>query len=1271
MSQFTAGQLRAIAAEGDVLVEAGAGAGKTRTLVERCLHRVLDTTPQASLDEILMITFTEAAAAEMRHRIGAKLQERLQMESALPADRVADEERQRPLGRVEEQLALLDTARISTLHSFCLQLVREHFHALDLDPQIAVLDEAQAAVLAQETLHGLLEAHYRGASAASLAVQELVETHGQGHDDRIRRLVRRIHSYARSRDDTREWLQRQRAMFESDVPGHWQGWFWEGIAAWKAEWLETLATLPKENEHARKCRETLAAFPNLSGLANASLPASGHPLPGSDEGSGRGEGGRLSGAGPNLSAVANHSQVRGLLDALLAVDDNWPHGTKGRHRPPLKDLFADAKWLRSLLAEDGAPPGTADPLTQDWRWVRGHMLALLGLVEEFEAAFAAAKREQGAVDFADLEQFALRLLWDSGRPTRVAEEWRAKLKLVFVDEYQDINAAQDRILACLGREGAAANRFLVGDVKQSIYRFRLANPRIFQGYARAWRGGAANARVIPLTDNFRSHEAVLEFVNAVFTALMRPEVGGIEYDEEAKLRYGNREGRAAMARTGDKGGARVELLLRLTEGHGGSNSSDAEQEIMDLTDAEREARMVALRLRRLKDDKFQVWDDGKRGFRSVEWKDMAVLLRSPSSRVETFAQEFTRVGVPLEVKRTGFFDALEVADLLGLLTLLDNPQQDIPLLAVLRSPLVGLTVDELATIRLAGKGRFWHALRRFHAAPADLKSHVSNTPAALAAAESAWPKVDRFLRHFAAWRELARQGSLATCLETVLDQTHYEDWQRAQPRGAQQVANVRRLVALARRFDQFQRQGLHHFLRFVADGREAEGRDEIAPAEAGDAVRLMSVHQSKGLEIPVVALAGLGMKFNLGDLSDEIILDEQYGLCPLVRPPGRGASWPSPAHWLAARRQRSETLGEEIRLLYVAMTRAKDKLILAGTATRKLAEGDWAQPSPPRLTVAQLLSASKPMSWLGPLLAGLCGRADWASVSSGQGDLLAWQIVDGEKLALPVTGNGSPAAEPEREAAEVCELAARLNWNYPHQAATELPAKTSVTEVRRRLAEEMDGAAQPLHPAASFARTAIPPPASGLPLPSSDSGRGKGEESLLKLSAAEVGTAHHLLLQHMDLNRAGDAEALRSEAKRLAAAGVLTEEQAAALDFDALAAFWGSATGREIRRQAAFVRRELPFTARFSPEELKLTNPAPADEFVVVQGVADLVVLLPEEIWLVDFKTDDVPEAGLPGRTRDYQPQIQFYSAALERVFGRPVTRRWLHFLAARKTVAA
>ena len=1224
---LTSTQEQAIAARGNVLVVAGAGTGKTRTLVERCLACLLEETPPASFEEILMVTFTDAAAAEMRQRIRARL----------------DEEQQRHPDNAhgQEQLALFETAHIGTLHSFCLQLVRQHFYQLELDPQLAVLPGEETRLLAEETLDGLFEKYYAGRGPEAEAVQELIQVQGRGIEKTIRGLVLHLHHYTQTLPDPSGWLEAQIAMFESAQPLQWREWFARALGDWSGHWLPALAELAPGNSVAAECLDALRAF------AAANSP-------------------------PERAAAA--------LEAIEAAVRNCPRGKKTEFVTPLKEFVDDAQFLGSLAPRPDTASGAAEPapLVQDWEWVRVQMSTLLQLAREFGESFGQAKHELGVVDFHDLEQFALRLLWDAKaeKPTPVAVEWRRRLRFVFVDEYQDINAAQDKIIEALSRDGAQANRFLVGDVKQSIYRFRLANPRIFQGYVESWREPSGLA--IPLRDNFRSREGILDFVNSLFAAIMRREIGGVPYDELARLQFGAPEQRRPFSRSADAVPC-VELHLRAKGNTGDAESdgpaSDAMTSVLEMEEADREARLVGLRLREIRTQQQPIWDDQAKVFRAADWADMAILLRSPSNKAESYAKEFARLGIPLLVERGGFYQNIEILDLLSLLETLDNPLQDLPVLAVLHSPLAGLTIEELGVVRLAAaKTHFWVALRRWSELQST-KSEVRSPKSQVAGGEGGLSeKVSVFLERYGRWRRLARQVSLSHCLEAVLAETHYADWLLTQPRGEQRHANVRRLAALARQFDQFQRQGLFRFLRYIKAQQAADTEPEVGAVSQDNAVRLMSIHQSKGLEFPVVVAADLGKAFNLSDLRAEIILDEVYGLCPQIKPPHTGQRYPSLPYWLARQRQQRELLGEELRLLYVAMTRARDRLILSASISKKRLDALWEAAS--GIKTASLLAARSYSDWLALWFST---RAAPRKPGDTQGDCagVRWVLHSDEELANPAAPPPDSTADAEKasmlsaDPAEWRLLRDRLAWEYPFAAATRQPAKTSVSALRRRAAVADEEAAQIFDADLGGAAGEPRPPRPAKP---DRAPRARIAGRTERLSSADIGTAHHKFLQLVDLEQVGSLESLKKEAARIEQIGALSSDEAALLDFAGLAAFWHSDLGRRLREQARFVARELPFTLGMSPREMaefsgQDADPGLADERVVVQGVADLAVLLPKEIWLLDFKTDHLGPGDLKEKARLYGPQLKLYARALAKIYNRPVTKSWLFFLRPQEAV--
>jgi ATP-dependent helicase/nuclease subunit A len=957
----------------------------------------------------------------------------------------------------------------------------------------------------------------------------------------------------------------------------------------------------------------------------------------------------------NLAPNPARAEAAAALQTILAACEKCPWGKKTEWLKPLEDFEKEAEFLFSLAAHNEK----GDPLIEDWNWVRPQMLTLLNLSEQFGNQFRMSKRELGTVDFHDLEQYALRLLWDTkeNRPSTIAEEWREKLRFVFVDEYQDINAAQDKIIQALGRDWPNGNRFLVGDVKQSIYRFRLANPRIFQNYARTWRDSVGNeagrnttGTTIPLVENFRSCEGIINFINSFFPLVMRAEIGGVLYDEEARLRCGAPAERSPLSTSSDPA-PRVELHLRIKKPENGDDSQkdadDALAEISDMQEADKEARLIALRLRDMKMRGHQIWDENTRQFRAAEWADMTILLRSPSGKAESYAKEFARLGVPLQVERGSFYESMEILDLLSLLQLLDNPLQDLPTIAVLHSPLVGLNLNELAEIRLATRGHFWRALLAWH-------ERESANPETKSSATLS--KVSVFLDQFNRWRRLARQVSLSRCLEAILAETHYDSWVLTQPRGALRHANVQRLLGLAQQFDQFQRQSLFRFLQFIEAQKLSETEPDVAAASQENSVRLMSIHQSKGLEFPIVVLADLGKPFNFADLKADIILDEEFGLCPQIKPPHSPRRYPSLPYWLARQRQRRELLGEELRLMYVAMTRARDTLLLSGTISESRFEKIWNQND--EFNVEKIAAARSYSDWLGLWFAQVAATRDKAA-TQGKIASLRWilhtdaSLVSSEgSTSAPEPSMSSPAADPN-----ILEtLRKRIEWKYPFISSTREPAKTSVSALRRRVNESMDEEAADLFQSVSR-RTVF-------------------QQALIThgRSATDFGSAHHKFLQLVSLNHVDSAAELAAEAEKLARQKTLTPDEVALLDFKGLAGFWRSAVGRRVRANKDSIRRELRFTARLPANEIaELTGETAgqelAKEFVIIQGVVDLAVLLPKEIWLVDFKTDGVKVHELQDKARLYEPQLKLYARALSEIYRRPVSEAWLYFLSVGEAV--
>ena len=1201
--KHTPSQEQAIQAKGNVLVVAGAGTGKTRTLIDRCMTQLLDPKENVTLLEILMVTFTEAAATEMRERIAQRL------EAALGNDPQNPE--------LQEKLAHIDAASIGTLHSFCLNLIRQQFHLLALDPQARVLDTEETSTLEQQSLDELLEQHFEGKDEFSESVRRYVIEFENGWDKGLRDWIIKIHRFSQTMVNPEGWIHRQIQSLVCETPDLWSDWLVEEMKHWAKEWGPILSGLPEENTNAKTCLAILETF-----------KASDHSL-------------------PSLASC-----VQGLTER--DQKDCWPPRCKTRHRDPIQKLLNDAAFLATLCPSES---DTHDPLKEDWTWYRERTRILLELTRAFSELFQSKKLERGGLDFSDLEQHTLTLLWNrkDKKTTDLAGSIQQQFKFVYVDEYQDINAAQDCILTAISGTGNKANRFLVGDVKQSIYGFRLASPQYFIDYEKAWQQSVnqESRQVIYLQDNFRSHPGILHFVNACFSQLMADSQGSQAYDQKAHLLFGDPENRGKFRDT-EQSSVECRFILK------SSNKTEPDTiESDDLTDAEKEAWATALRFKALKEGGHLIFDTQTDSFRPVEWRDMAILIRSVRSKADIYSRTFSQLGIPLEVPRSGMLERTEITDLISLLMLLDNPRQDVPLLAVLRSPIVRMTDDELALLRIGSRrSNLWKALNHFHETspedllPASLKQHPKIT--------TAKRKSQKFLHQFRQWRQSGRHLNLSRRLELILNETLYIEQLTANINGgAEAITHVQQLLHMARQFDHYQQQGLNRFLKSMENKRELEAEFDLGTSEDGQTVRLMSIHKSKGLEFPVVAIAGLGGVFNFQDVQQTWLLDESIGLAGMIQPPGARPRYPSLPLWISRRKRKSENLREEMRLLYVAFTRAKDLLILVGSATEKRMK-KWTQDQENQETEIPTSHARCAMDWLVPWLTRLWDNPDWWSIPTGSAAGVDWNVFNESPVeALEIKEPQPHLIDDTKQTPSWYNRWSHLsNWEYPHLDASSHPAKATVTMLRKRHQSE----ASATESATWFGEKQLP----------------LSEKSRLSsggLSASEKGIIHHQFLQWLELKNEMTLEHLAIERDQMIESGNLDPRAVIALDLQSIADFWHTDIGQTILNHHDQVHREMPFTARFGLSELKdiglahQINQTDENDFVIIQGIVDVAILGDESIQILDYKTDLIDEQSLTSRLDKHRSQLELYAEALQRIYQRPVTHKWLHFLTLKQTI--
>lgn len=1120
---WTSEQQEAINAQGNLIVSAAAGTGKTAVLTERI---ALAIKSGVRVENLLVLTFTRAAAAEMKSRIAARLNQLAEAEK---------EEGARAFLRGEARA--IDGAYISTVHAFCARVLRRHYHLLGLPPQSRVPDESERASLI-ETVKDELLSEWSGAEDASyrLLLSSL------GGEDAAWDALMSAYRFSRSLDAPEEWLNGAARRY-ADEP-HMEEIFAEAV------------TLAK--------KELLGVVTALNDLRDSLPPSWAKTIYALDDDLSRYRA---------MLLTDDYDAYREAIHTMAYERMLFPRDVAEEEKAPIKSLRElGKKLIKEQQSRFSLPREEECRVLSASGGVAG---ALVSLTLRFSNAFAQRKRDLSLLDYDDLEHFALAALDDC----TVADEYRARFSLIAVDEYQDTNRVQEAIVERIRR---VDNVFFVGDVKQSIYRFRHAEPSLFLEKLALFQGGAGKR--VDLTRNFRSSKEVLDFANRVFEKLMTTESAGLAYDEKARLQAGE---------TPPQGKAELHLI----EKRAGETENDALEEAMD---AEVEARLIAESIHALMQN--GVYVDGKTGeSRPYAYSDFALLLRN-GTYAETYAQTLSQCGVPNYASMSGgYFDALEVQVLLNLLRVIDNRQKDIPLLSVLCSSVGDFSLEELSVIRASVRGGAFHTA--FFA--------YANEPGELG------EKVGTFTARFDFWRAESRLVSVETLLGRLLDETGFYEEMGASVNGARRQANLDALLERAHTFEKNGARGVWNFVRRIelVGGTVSEAE---AQASETDVVRILTIHKSKGLEFPVVIVAGLGQGFNRREAASALQLHADYGLAlrTLVRGEERGGPVYKQDNVLrqtVARAIRREQLAEEMRVLYVAMTRARNRLLLVGCAAK--AEEKLAFRAP--CTPLAVSSASS--------------MAEWLLLAVSQADVTVHMRETFMARAKQTERTPIPAADPDVARA----LETRLSWRYPYASATLLPAKAAAGK-----GGERDDALPTLETPAFIANG--------------------------KRDGAFFGTAAHAALLCLPANRRMDANGARAFLTALAQTGRLTIEQAEAVDESAIA--WFTETELYARMSAsARCEREQAFGYAVDAAALFDTD---ADERVLLQGVIDACFIENGAWVLVDYKTD----RAIKGETdvlaaKKHAPQLDRYAVALAALTGIPVRERWVVLLSRRSSV--
>ena len=1147
---------------GKLLVSAAAGSGKTKVLVDRLLLYIMDPAAPCNIDDFLIITYTKAAAAELRGKIAAKLSEHL-----------AEQPENRHLQRQMQRIYL---AKISTVHSFCTDLLRQYAYELDIPGDFRVADENECRQLRELAMEETLENAY-ASGLNDPDFRAFVDTQGLGRTDRlVPEIVEKVFDSARCHLDSEKWLDHcvssaDLSHVEDAAQTVWGDYLVKELKAYLAmqiRAMEEALDLARQEEGLEKIEALLEqALKFLRHLEEAQTW---------DEIVDR----RKINYGVMRFPKKADEDIKARIKAIR-------DGCKDGLEKKLKNFCDRSEQVLLALGQTSAA-------------VRG----LVALTRDFGERYQTLKKRRRVLDFSDLEHGSLDLLVGKSRtsPTRIAREVGSRFREVLVDEYQDSNAVQDAIFSALTME--KQNCFMVGDVKQSIYQFRLADPGIFlekyHDYADAEQAEPGEGRKVLLSANFRSGVAVLEGCNDVFRRCMSEGVGGLNYGDAEALR----------------------------EGIPHEPLGEPEVELHVLTTPQdtyaKEAAFVADRIVSLLDGSHMI--RGKEGLRPIEPEDIVILLRSPGSVGQVYQDALSARGIRSsfgsgrDLLQTG-----EISLLRSLLQVISNPRQDIPLLAVLASPIFGFTADDLARIRAGSLySDFYDAL---------LREDSEQTRA--------------FVSTLNGFRELSRTAALARLLEEIIVRTRMDSICAAMDSGVERTANLREFYRIAMDFEATARRDLSQFLEHL-ELLEEKGLT-MQDTASGGAVGIMSIHKSKGLEYPVVFLSGLSRSFNREDLRAPVLCDRDLGLGLSAVDHSTRIRFPTIAKRAIVARTTRECLSEEMRVLYVAMTRAKDRLIMtyaAKTPEKELSEIARCL----ELGGAELLAGevSCPGQWV--LMEAMCRTEAGAlfALAEAQPDCTrtsrcAWRIETAEFSEeagdLPV-GEAVTGSRMDPEMAQ--RLARHLGFRYDHTTATQTPSKQTATQLKGR--EKDQEAAESAGPAPMKRtwRTMDRSPRSG----------------------REYGTAMHTLMQYLRFSHCSTPEGLEGEIARITERGILKPEQGALADREGILAFFRTALGQKLLNGE--VLREFKFSIL---DDAGKYGAGLAGEQILLQGVVDCALIEEDGITVVDFKTDYVTEDTLETVTARYRNQVRIYAEAMERIYERSVTGKYLWFFHLRKLV--
>lgn len=1213
----------------NILVSAAAGSGKTAVLVERIIRMLTAKDEPVSVDQLLIVTFTEAAAAEMKERILRAIEKKL---GEYPDDE-----------HLIQQATLIHNAQITTIHSFCLSVIRDHFHVIDLDPGFRIGEEGELKLLRHDVLDELLEEWY---GAGEQDFLDFVSAYGSGRDDkRIEELILKIYEFSRSYPDA-------------------EGWLSSCVNAYRAGTKEELSESFVVRFAAANTRRYLM---DARELLEQGLSVCGEP-----DGPAAYEAALLSDM-RMIEGILSEDTYAGLLEKIRGIA--WVRLAANRDKTVSEEKLSKVKAIREEvkgLVKDIAAQyfyQDMDGMLEDLRLCRPMMEVLAGLVTEFARRFEEKKRDKEMIDFSDMEQYALRILTERRegelRPSAVAAEYRQQFLEIMIDEYQDSNFLQEAILTSISRvpEGQY-NIFMVGDVKQSIYRFRLSRPQLFMEKFDTYSLTDGMKQRIDLHKNFRSRREVLDSANYIFRQIMTKPLGGIAYDDRSALYagadypdYGEDaatevlvidSGTGAVnieAAEAERGGSPVGKASLGEDGYGGEDApvQEHDQKGQAMSERELEARAIAGRIRELlREHKVTDKESGK--LRAVRYSDIVILTRSVKGYADIFTEVLSREGIPAYAgTKEGYFKTQEIGVLLDYLRVIDNIYQDIPLAAVLTSPFCGLTEQELAAVRSAySKVPFYRAVLRYRAEgeKEDLRG-----------------KLDRCLAQMERFRERVPFTPAHELLRRILEDTGYGEFVAAMPGGQQRRANLDMLLEKAKAYASTSYKGLFHFVRYIEQLKkyDVDYGEAALEDEQSDTVRVMTIHKSKGLEFPVVFVAGLGKRFNMQDARSSMALHADLGVGLDAVEQKKRTKSPSIVKKVIQKEEALDTLGEELRILYVALTRAKEKLILTGTVSdleKKMENcGMVKGQKKAELSFGRLSKAATYWDFILPALMRLGADVPVRLRT------LAFSDIVREEVAEETAGRMTKAALEQWDTDKVYDgrvreyLKEQFGYRYPYAGSRQQKLKFTVSELKKRVhyLETVEEGAKPeeLYGEVLYEEPEVVPLIPKFM---------KDEE---EISGASRGTAYHRVLELLDFRKEYTKELLEEEMERFKEEGRIPKEMVSFIRTQDILGFLNCTAGRRMRAcaLAGKLKKEQPFVLGVSAREL---YPGEQEgELILVQGIIDVYFEEPDGIVVLDYKTDKADNA--KELADKYHAQLDYYGKALAQMTGKRVKEKIIY----------